>query len=131
MDFFNRLQSNTLALNTIRWSVAFFVLASLILLICLRSYRKKIFRREKLDPVTSQSFLPINPEYQANPPKPASIESQQISSTHLDQRPELKLIHIDEKTAAIAMAIVSHESGIPAQTLIFKSIRLLKNPSRS
>ena len=36
---------------------------------------------------------------------------------------KLELIGIDEKTAAMVMAIVCDESGIPANELIFKSIR--------
>ena len=36
---------------------------------------------------------------------------------------ELKLLKVDEKTAAIIMAIVSDESGIPLSELRFKSIR--------
>ncbi len=39
---------------------------------------------------------------------------------------ELKLIEVDEKTAAMIMAIVSDESHIPLSELQFKSIRLLE-----
>ncbi len=35
---------------------------------------------------------------------------------------ELKLKNVDEKTAAMIMAIVSHESKIPLNELVFKSI---------
>lgn len=38
---------------------------------------------------------------------------------------KLKLQDVDEKTAAMIMAIVSDESGIPLSELCFKSIRLL------
>jgi len=38
---------------------------------------------------------------------------------------ELKLIDVEEKTAAMIMAIVSHESGIPLSELQFKSIKAL------
>lgn len=38
---------------------------------------------------------------------------------------ELKLIDVDEKTAAVIMAIVSHESQIPLSELQFKSIKAL------
>lgn len=38
---------------------------------------------------------------------------------------ELKLIGVDEKTAAMIMAIVSDESKIPLSELQFKSIRAL------
>lgn len=39
---------------------------------------------------------------------------------------ELKLINVDEKTAAIIMAIVSHESQIPLSELSFKSIKAIE-----
>lgn len=39
---------------------------------------------------------------------------------------ELQLIGTDEKTAAIIMAIVSNESGIPLNRLSFKSIKLME-----
>jgi hypothetical protein len=40
---------------------------------------------------------------------------------------ELKLFGVDEKTAAMIMAIVSDESKIPLAELQFKSIKLLEN----
>lgn len=40
---------------------------------------------------------------------------------------ELKLYGVDEKTAAMIMAIVSDESKIPLKELRFKSIKLLEN----
>ena len=39
---------------------------------------------------------------------------------------ELRLFDVDEKTAALIMAIVSDESDIPLPQLQFKSIRLMK-----
>lgn len=41
----------------------------------------------------------------------------------------LKLKNVDEPTAAIIMAIVSDESGIPLSELCFKSIRLVEKQS--
>ncbi len=38
----------------------------------------------------------------------------------------LQLKNVDEKTAAMIMAIVSHESNIPLSELRFKSIRLIE-----
>ncbi len=38
---------------------------------------------------------------------------------------ELELVHTDEKTAALIMGIVSYESGIPLDELIFHSIKLI------
>lgn len=40
---------------------------------------------------------------------------------------ELKLYGVDEKTAAMIMAIVSDDSKIPLEELQFKSIKLLEN----
>lgn len=40
-------------------------------------------------------------------------------------RAELNLINVDEKTAALIMAIVSHESEIPLSELVFTSIKLV------
>ncbi len=37
----------------------------------------------------------------------------------------VRLLNVDEKTAACVMAIVSHETGIPLNQLIFKSIKSL------
>lgn len=42
-------------------------------------------------------------------------------------RSELKLIDVDEPTAAVVMALVSHNSGIPLDRLDFKSIRALED----
>lgn len=39
---------------------------------------------------------------------------------------ELKLFNVDEKTAAMIMAIVSHESQIPLSELSFKSIKAVE-----
>ena len=38
---------------------------------------------------------------------------------------EVELIGTDEKTAAVIMALVSHNSGVPLNRLSFKSIKLL------
>lgn len=39
---------------------------------------------------------------------------------------QLDLYDVDEKTAAVIMAIVSHESGIPLNRLQFKSIKAIE-----
>ena len=39
---------------------------------------------------------------------------------------QLDLYDVDEKTAAVIMAIVSHESGIPLNRLQFKSIKVIE-----
>lgn len=40
---------------------------------------------------------------------------------------EVDLIGVDEKTAAVIMAIVSQQSNIPLNRLSFKSIKLIEN----
>lgn len=40
---------------------------------------------------------------------------------------QVKLIDVDEKTAATIIAIISHETGIPLSELQFKSIKALNN----
>ncbi|MBQ8014562.1 MAG: hypothetical protein IJ264_00060 [Clostridia bacterium] len=37
----------------------------------------------------------------------------------------IRLIDVDERTAAVVMALVSHQSGIPLERLSFRSIRCL------
>ena len=44
---------------------------------------------------------------------------------------ELKLIEVDEPTAAIIMAVVSDESGIPLEELRFKSIKRLSSAEKA
>lgn len=42
--------------------------------------------------------------------------------------PEVTLINTDEATAAVIMAIVAEQSGIPPEHLAFKTIRLMEEP---
>jgi Na+-transporting methylmalonyl-CoA/oxaloacetate decarboxylase gamma subunit len=54
-------------------------------------------------------------EEEASEPAPPSVYTKS----------ELKLIDVDERTAALIMAIISHESGIPLSELEFSSIKLI------
>jgi len=56
-----------------------------------------------------------------------AIETNQIDDKDIVGYGELKLFGVDEKTAAMIMAIVSDESKIPIAELQFKSIKLLEN----
>ncbi len=40
---------------------------------------------------------------------------------------DMRLYHVDERTAAMIMAIVSDETGIPLSELCFKSIKAIEN----
>lgn len=42
-------------------------------------------------------------------------------------RGDVTLVDVDEPTAAVIMALVSHNSGIPLERLDFKSIKLLED----
>jgi len=59
-------------------------------------------------------------------PAPATVATDANVNTVNISTGELKLINVDEKTAALIMAIVSHESQIPLSELCFKSIRALE-----
>lgn len=52
---------------------------------------------------------------------PVPAEDKPQTPVHVKKAPEL--IDVDEKTAAVIMAIVSNESGIPLERLAFKSIK--------
>lgn len=66
------------------------------------------------------------------PNKNTAAETVELDKTEADEEEDysagtLKLINVDEKTAAMIMAIVSDESGIPLSELCFKSIKLIEN----
>lgn len=63
-------------------------------------------------------------------PAPAAVKSApapSVGKTAKALRSEIKLIDVDEPTAAVIMALVSHNSGIPLEKLDFKSIKLLED----
>ena len=64
----------------------------------------------------------VNPKKsaEANPATEIVYTNEELSSG------ELKLYDVDERTAAMIMAIVSDESGIPLSELCFNSIKALK-----
>lgn len=59
--------------------------------------------------------------------KAPSVEAPMnpVRNVPMQQTGELRLVGVDEKTAAMIMAIVSDESHIPLSQLIFKSIKAL------
>lgn len=57
----------------------------------------------------------------AEPSKPVGTALPESASAG-----DLDLYNVDEKTAAIIMAIVSNESGIPMNRLLFKSIKAIE-----
>lgn len=57
----------------------------------------------------------------AEPSKPVGTALPESASVG-----DLDLYNVDEKTAAVIMAIVSNESGIPLNRLLFKSIKAIE-----
>lgn len=61
-------------------------------------------------------------------PTPDDVQDATIASTYTGK---LRLKNVDEQTAAMVMAIVSDESGIPLSELQFKSISLIDSPAQA
>lgn len=60
-------------------------------------------------------------------PAPAPAAAQQsVSLPDNCSAGQLELYDVDEKSAAVIMAIVSHESGVPLNRLLFKSIKAIR-----
>jgi Na+-transporting methylmalonyl-CoA/oxaloacetate decarboxylase gamma subunit len=89
-------------------SMVFFVLLCLCFLIKLFSFLLIAVSGKK------------KPEPEPASPQPAPAAEEEFSSG------TLKLHEVDEPTAAMIMAIVSDESGIPLSELCFKSIKLVQ-----
>lgn len=101
---------DSLSVGMFIFVIVFLVLALLLFIVKLFSYAIT-----KLDSKKSDEANKLKEEL---PNTTVSKEEDFSSGT-------LKLINVDEPTAAMIMAIVSHESGIPLSELCFKSIRLI------
>lgn len=93
------------------FAMVFALLAVLYILIVLFSVGIRAI--EKRHRAAAANLMVIESEVTAVPAEPEEI----FSSGHL------KLQNVDERTAAMIMAIVSDESGIPLSELCFKSIK--------
>ncbi len=91
------------------------VLLALCFIIKLFSFALGAISNKKIaKPIPAPIIEPVPTE------QPASIVEDDFSSGNL------KLREVDEPTAAMIMAIVSDESGIPLSELCFKSIKLIR-----
>ncbi|NCA99804.1 MAG: hypothetical protein EOM08_06335 [Clostridia bacterium] len=106
MDIINSLFTSLFGI-----SVVFAVLVALILLIYGQSLVMKSMHRVKPAAAASEPA----------PSNPVTVDPAPAARTTVPGK--LELVGIDEKTAALVMAIICDESGIPANELIFKSIR--------
>ena len=93
------------------------VIAGLILIISkiFETAEKTFSKGKKAETVQSAAPAPVAAAAPSGRPL-ADTESQG----------ELKLQNVDEPTAAVVMAIVSNQSGIPLNRLAFKSIKLIE-----
>ena len=96
-------------------AVVFAVLVGLIVLIKLMNIGVSSMARRKKEPEI-ESVMAVEVPAAVQPAAP-------VQSSYAPQ--SLKLTDVDERTAAIIMAIVCDEIGVPANELYFKSIRLL------
>lgn len=100
-------------------ALVFFVLVALFFLIVVFS---KVFGAAKASSDQSSAQKAADT---------ADSSTQPVSLAQSPAGPDLsvgtlQLKKVDEKTAAMIMAIVSHESGIPLSELRFKSIRVIE-----
>lgn len=80
----------------------------------------------KLVRLIEQKFSNEKPEEKEAVSKTETPDSSNVQKLPVNQsQGELTLIGTDEKTAAVIMALVSYQSGIPLNRLCFKSIKLL------
>lgn len=100
----------TLAVSLFCIALVFFVLSFLFLLVKILT---KVLGVINTKLIATPDNKAIAPDTNTN----ESTNSYGYSSG------ELKLINVDEKTAALIMAIVSDETKIPLSELIFKSIK--------
>ena len=104
--------SESLLIAVFCLTIVFIVLISLFAIIRLFSLTLNALTRKKLtNPELDQDNIIIE-------------NDEEIFSSGT-----LKLKNVDEPTAAMIMAIVSDESGIPLSELCFKSIRLVEKQS--
>jgi Na+-transporting methylmalonyl-CoA/oxaloacetate decarboxylase gamma subunit len=96
-------------------AVVFAVLATLCLIIRVFSAIVSGFSKKEMEPISSTA-----------PDAAVSvIKSEKQNDGGIFSSGTLRLQNVDEPTAAMIMAIVSDESGIPLSELCFKSIKLI------
>ena len=100
------------------------VLLELAILAVLIVFLSKIFRA--IESRVSSSSAASTPEVApAETPVAAPAPAVSVSAPAYTVPGGLRLIDTDERTAAVVMALVSDQSGIPLENLYFKSIRCL------
>ena len=95
------------------------VFVALLLMYILISLSGKII--QAIAKIGSKEEPAKAPAAPAAAPAAAAASSEEVFSSG-----SLKLKNCDEKTAAMIMAIVADDSGIPLEELVFKSIKLVE-----
>lgn len=108
------LQKSAVGLIVVICVLAFIALSIIVI--------SKIFGAvEKAFAGKKKTEAPAEKKAEAAPTKPAGRPLPETES-----QGELVLENVDEPTAAVIMAIVSNQSGIPLNRLAFKSIKLIE-----
>lgn len=105
----------SLVVGLICMTIVFVVLAALYIMISLLS--KAFAGAGKKNTAAEMTVIPENDSISE-----LDAAAEQIAAAADYSAGELKLKNVDDKTAAMIMAIVSHESKIPLNELVFKSI---------
>ncbi|HHU49742.1 MAG TPA: OadG family protein [Clostridiales bacterium] len=107
--------AESLLVSGFSMTLVFFVLVALFLLIVIFS---KVFGKTKAGSEQGSIQGTDTPAQPVNLSKSPSGQDMSVGT--------LQLKKVDEKTAAMIMAIVSHESEVPLSELRFKSIKLIE-----
>jgi Na+-transporting methylmalonyl-CoA/oxaloacetate decarboxylase gamma subunit len=99
-------------------TIVFAVLAALYLMISIIS--KALAGAGKKNASVETAGIVLN-----DPVIELNTAAEQTAAAADNSAGELRLNNVDEKTAAMIMAIVSHESKIPLNELVFKSISVV------
>ena len=116
---------NSLFITVFGMSVVFLALIALIAMINIQGRFVKFMdanqqKKAAAARAEAQQNQPASPAAPAAPSVPVTAPAALYSGPL-----ELKLTGVDDKTAAMIMAIVCDESGLPANELYFKSIKAL------
>ncbi len=117
-DKIDLTMSETMLVAVAGIAVVLLELAILAILIVLLS---KVFRAIE----GKVSSAPAEPVAPAAAPAAAPAPVATPAPACVTNAAGIQLIDVDEPTAAVVMALTSHESGIPLEKLSFKSIRCL------
>lgn len=125
-DKINLTMSETMLVAVVGLAIVILELAILAVLIVLLS---KIFRAIEGKIITPTNDAPVADAAAAPPasvaPAAAPAQPVSVSAPAVASAGGIRLIDTDERTAAVVMALVSDQSGIPLEKLCFKSIRCL------